>query len=172
MPTEFIEIFRDENWKGKGNINLVKGKYVAILHNHEKGKLASTVFMVKANIDEIDKVAGSHVDVKHYKNFEEVQVRGLIIKSHATPTIQEVVELADKLTVKHGIDLTKHKHPKSNKNLIDHFKTIEHIGVGNQKCIVCGVVQSDKLIVCENCGADLRDKGKRNVRLFDITAWK
>lgn len=169
---EYVEIERDAEGRGKGDINLVKPHYRAILHNWDGGRLVSTLFQVNASREEIDSVVDSHPDVKHYSTLKEAQIRGMLIKDHATPTIAEVDKQADKLKTKYNIDLTKHTHSKTGKNLIRHLKEeAEHIGTGNQKCTACGTVQDRNRNFCVNCDADLRKVGKPNVSMFDIDRW-
>jgi len=177
MVVEYIFIERDERGIGKGDINIIKPHYRAILNLWKAGKLLGTLFQVNAPREDIDKVIASHPDVKHFATTEEVQIFGMIAKSRAqgsTPTVAEVDELVGRLKTKYGIDLVKYKHPDSGKNLIRHFKEeVEHIGSRRQKCLKCGTIQGEEIYFCKSCGTDLQKKGnsKLHIPMFDIDVW-
>lgn len=172
MVVAYIEIERDKDWKGKGNINFIpKKEYWAILHGHGGGKLDRTVFMVNTDQSNIDKVANSHQDVKVYTSKQTMQIRGLEIKP-GTMTDSEVDIFVNILNSKHNIDLNNIISPTAEKNWVDYLKQdTPSIGKGNVKCNNCGTINKEGILSCINCKQSLDNaEGHRNP--FNIDQWK
>lgn len=177
MVVAYIEIERDENGKGKGNINLIpKQEYWVILHGYSAKKLDRTVFMVETKQENIDKVIASHKDVKVYYTKKEMQLRGLSIKP-GTMTAEEKDIFINMLKTKHGIDLKTEIKSGAGKSWEDYLKQdIESIGQNNVKCNNCGTINKQILSffpqsLCTNCNNSLRF-AKRHTPPFNIDAWK
>lgn len=177
MAVAYIEIERDQDWKGKGNINLIpKKEYWAILHGY--GKVERSVFMVDTIQSNIDKVKASHKDVRVYTTEKQMQIRGLEIRS-GTPTIDEVTALTAKLKKDFDIDLaTENINTTAAKSWEDYLKQdCEHIGDNKIKCTNCGTIKDMSAMIsdnpgnCTNCGMDLNKIGKYHSLPFDIGNW-
>lgn len=120
MKTAFIEIEKDETFKGKGNINLIpKGEYWAILYSKKEGTF-KTIFKVVTSEENIEKVKNSHPNVKVYYTLEEMQIRGLELKP-GTLLPDEIDQFYNKIKKAIGLDLKKEKESKTKKTWYDYL---------------------------------------------------
>ena len=171
MVVTYIEIERDQDWKGKGNINIIpKREYWAILHGY--GNVECTIFMVNTSQSNIDKVKASHKDVKVHTTAKQMQIRGLEIRP-GTPTIDEVTDLTTKLKKDFNIDLATEINSTAAKSWVNYLKQdCEHIGKNKIKCTNCNTIKDiagkPDHGNCSNCGMDLNKNGKYHINPFDI----
>ena len=177
MVVAYIEIERDPNWVGKGDITIIPtSEHCAILHGHNwsGGGIDRTVFKVNTSQSNIDKVIASHKDVRVYTTVEEMQLRGLEIRP-GTPTDLEVDSLTAGLKKDFNIDLNNITNTTASKSWADYLKQdCESIGIGKIKCTNCGTInESSTSIVgnCSSCGQDLNKVGKYHSNPFDIGSW-
>jgi hypothetical protein len=176
MVVAYIEIERDHDWKGKGNINIVpKKEYYAILHGYGAGE--RSVFKVNTSQENIDKVKASHTDVKIYTTNKQMQIRGLEIRP-GTPTSKEVDNLVTNLKKDFNIDLATETNTTAAKSWESYLKQdCEHIGKNKIKCTNCGIIKdisankSADPGKCTNCEMDLNKVGKYHSHPFDIGNW-
>jgi len=182
MVVAYIEIERDENWKGKGNIKLIpKGEHYVILHVQDfpGGGLGRSFFRVDTAQENIDAVKASHKDVKVYTTPKDMQIRALV-KKPGTPTDAMVNKLVNNLKTKFNIDLKNETNTTANKSWEDYLKQdTDSIDDDEIKCTNCGTINqitnasiTSNYGNCSNCGFDLNKNGKLNVRTFDISNWE
>jgi len=182
MVVAYIEIERDDKWKGKGNIKLIpKGEHYAILHVHDfpGGGLGRTFFRVDTAQKNIDAVKSSHKDVKVYTTPKDMQIRALV-KKPGTPTDAMVDELVNNLKTKFNIDLKTETNTTANKSWESYLKQdTDSIADDEIKCTNCGTINPFNITsitnsygTCSNCGFDLNKNGKLTTHTFDISQWE
>jgi len=172
MVIAYIEIERDKDWKGKGNINIIpKKEYWAILHGSNNEKIERTVFKVNTDQSNIDKVKLSHKDVKVYYTKKDMQLRGLEIRP-GTPSDNEADYMISNLKTKYNIDLKTEINSTVSKSWDEHLKQdCDSIGENKWKCTNCNNINIQGIQLCTNCSMPFSDYGKIHVPSFNIDEW-
>lgn len=181
MVVEYLEI--EQEVTKRGNANVYSGKVDksllekldrrVILYNHQGGVTGSQVLQVSGNKADIDAVVNSDPSIQRFDE-SGVQLRGLEIKSDATPTNAEVGELHSRLKGKIGLDIAQHNCKQSGKPWTQHLRDNPDIGVGYWLCKHPNHANPERVPVGEECSlghSELNEYAQLHIRPFDVTRW-
>jgi len=177
---EYLEI--EQNVEKVGNANQYCGKVdrellkklsrKTILHNHRGGVIASQVLQVSGSKEDINAVVNSDSSIKRFDE-SGVQLRGLEIKSHATPTDEEVNKLHTKLRGEVGLDIAKHNSSRG-KPWTTHLRENDSIGNGYWLCKHPDHAP-ERVKANEKCSLgheEGNEYAKGHVTPFDVVRWR